>query len=177
MVSISTNIYDTHPQSRAVARLKRRVKEHKADKQRTNESTSLEERKEAETVIIKLVQEEAFPDEIKSLEVKKVICKTKHSKLYKFCPFLDEEGILRVGGCLCKATLHPYVKHPAILQKNSHISDLLDKHFHERVHHQGHGITVNELLANGLWILGCSSAVSSHIFKCVDEENYVTLLK
>ena len=90
-----------------VARLKRRVKEHKADKQRTNESTSLEERKEAEISIIKFVQEEAFPDEIKSL---KVNCTTKHSKQYKLCPFLDEEGILRVGGCLSQATLHRYVK-------------------------------------------------------------------
>lgn len=42
----------------AVTRLKQRVKEHKADKQRNNESTSLEERKEAEITIIKLVQEE-----------------------------------------------------------------------------------------------------------------------
>lgn len=156
----------------AVARLKRRVKEHKADKQRNNESTSLEERKEAEIAIIKLVQEEEFPDEIKSLKVKKVICKTKHSKLYKLCPFLDEEGILRVGGRLSQATLHPYVKHPAILPRNSHISDLIIKHFHERVHHQGRGMTVNELRANGLWILGCSSAVSSHIFKCVKCRKY-----
>ncbi|KAK5859400.1 hypothetical protein PBY51_020957 [Eleginops maclovinus] len=39
----------------AVARLKRRVKEHRADKQRTSGSTSLEERKEAEIAIIRPV--------------------------------------------------------------------------------------------------------------------------
>ncbi|KAK0147265.1 hypothetical protein N1851_013317 [Merluccius polli] len=156
----------------ALARLKRRVKEKKTGKQRNNESTSLEERKEAEFAIIKLVQEEAFPDEINNLKVKEVICKTKHSKMYKLCPFLDEEGTLRVGGRLSQATLHPHVKHPAILPRNSHISDLLIKHFHERVHHQGRGMTVNELRASGLWILGCSSAVSSHIFKCVKCRKY-----
>ncbi|XP_037388700.1 uncharacterized protein LOC119262023 [Pygocentrus nattereri] len=88
----------------AVARLRQRVKEQKGKKQRTNESTSLEERKEAEIVIVKLVQEEAFPNEIKSLKANKVISKSKNSKLYKLSPFLDEEGILRVGGRLSQAS-------------------------------------------------------------------------
>ncbi|KAL6465838.1 hypothetical protein MHYP_G00259710, partial [Metynnis hypsauchen] len=156
----------------AVARLRRRVKEQKGEKQRTNESTSLEERKEAEIAIVKLVQEEAFPNEIKSLKANKVISKSKNSKLYKLSPFLDEDGILRVGGRLSQASLHPHVKHPAILPKGDHISSLLVKHFHERVYHQGRGMTVNELRANGWWILGCSSVVSSHIFKCVKCRKY-----
>lgn len=54
---------------KAVARLKRKIKEFKGVKQRTNESTSLEERKEAELVIIKLVQKEAFSNEILKLRV------------------------------------------------------------------------------------------------------------
>lgn len=157
---------------RAVARLKRKIKEFKGVKQRNNKSTSLEERKEAELVIIKLVQKEAFSDEIRSLKLKKEIAKTKDSRLYKLNPFLDEEGILRVGGRLSQATLHPHVKHPAILPKNSHMSALLIKHFHEKVHHQGRGMTMNELRANGWWILGCSSVVSSHIFKCVKCRKY-----
>lgn len=156
----------------AVARLKRRVKEHKGVKQRTNESTSLEERKEAEIAIIKLVQEEAFPDEIKSLKVREVIAKTKYSNLNKLSPVVDEDEVLRVGGRLSQAALHPHIKHPAILPKNSHISALLIKHFHEKVHHQGRGLTLNELRANGWWILGSSSVVSSHIFKCVKCRKY-----
>ncbi len=68
--------------------------------------------------------------------------------------------------------LHPYVKHPVILPKNSHMSALITKHFHEKVHHQGYGMTVNELRANGWWILGCSGVVSSHIFKCVKCRKY-----
>ncbi|KAJ8380265.1 hypothetical protein SKAU_G00010430 [Synaphobranchus kaupii] len=152
---------------KAVARLKRMAKEYKGLKQRTNESTSIEERKEAELAIIKLVQKEAFSDEIKRLKLKKEVAKTKESKLQKLSPFLDEEGILRVGGRLCQAALHPHVKHPAILPKNSHISALLIKHQHEKAQHQGRGITTNALRANGWWILGCSSAVSSYIFKFV----------
>ncbi|KAI7792540.1 hypothetical protein IRJ41_018921, partial [Triplophysa rosa] len=145
---------------KAIARLKRKIKEFKV-KQPNKGSTSLEERTEAELFIIKLVQQESFSDEIKSLKLKKVV-NTKKNRLYKLNLFLDKEGILRVGGRLSQATLHPYVKHPAILLKNSHMS----------VHHQGRGMTMNELRANGLWILGCSGVVSSHIFKCVKCRKY-----
>ena len=157
---------------RAVARLKRKVKEHKGLKQRTNESTSLEEREEAKLTIVKLVQEQAFSDEIKRLEAKGEVLMSKDSKLYKLSPFLDAEGILRVGGRLSQATLHPHVKHPAILPSKGHISALLIKHFHEKVYHQGRGMTINELRANGWWIIGCSSAVSSHLFRCVKCRKY-----
>ena len=104
---------------RAVARLKRKVKEHKGLKQRTNESTSLEEREEAKLTIVKLVQEQAFSDEINRLEAKGEVLMSKDSKLYKLSPFFDAEGILRVGGRLSQATLHPHVKHPAILYSSS----------------------------------------------------------
>ena len=72
-----------------------------------------------------------------------------------------------MGGRLSQAALHPHVRHPVIIPSNTHVASLLIKHFHERVHHQGRGMTSNELRANGWWILGSSSAVSSHIYKCV----------
>ncbi len=54
---------------KAVARLKRKIKQFKDVKQPTKESTSLEEWKQAEHVIIKLVQKEALSDEIQSLKL------------------------------------------------------------------------------------------------------------
>lgn len=156
---------------RALAILRRKVKEHKGDIQRTKEST-LEERKQTELFVIKIVQEKAFAEEIKSLKSNKTVSKTTNHKLYKLSPFLDEEGILRVGGCLGQAVLHPHVKHPAIRPKDSHISTLLIRHFHSKVQHQGRGMTMNELRANGWWILGSSRAVSSYIFKCVRCRKY-----
>ncbi|XP_038127985.1 uncharacterized protein LOC119774524 [Cyprinodon tularosa] len=132
----------------AVARLKRLIKEHKGVKERTNESTSLEERKEAELTIVKLVQEEALSVEIKDLKGKGNLTKTKHNKLFKLNPILDEDGVLRVGGRLSQAALHPHVRHPVIIPSNTHMASLLIKHFHERVHHQGRRMTSNELRAN-----------------------------
>ncbi len=61
--------YDWSRVVKAVARLKRKIKQFKYVKQPTKASTSLEEWKEAEHFIIKLVQKEAFSDEIKSLKL------------------------------------------------------------------------------------------------------------
>lgn len=130
-------------------------------------STSIAERQEAELFIIELVQGEAFTHEIKSIQqCSEVRPKDPVNKLYKLSPFIDEYGLLRVGERLAKSALHPHIKNPAILPRVSHVSSLLIKHYHEKVHYQGRGMTVNELRSNGIWITGCSSAVGSHIYKC-----------
>ncbi len=149
---------------KAIARLKRCAKDAKVLNPRVNEASSIEERKEAEFTIIKMVQQSAFCDVMQSLKYQKEI--KSNSKLHPLNPFLDEHGILRVGGRLTHAELHPHVRNPAILPKDSQISTLLIKHYHEQVCHQGRGMTMNELLSNGIWILGCSKAVSSYIYKC-----------
>lgn len=91
----------------------------------------------------------------------------KNSPLYKLDPFLDEDGILRVGGCLKRADLTPEAKHPAIVPKKGHVTDLIISHYHNSVEHQGRGMTLNRIRSSGLWIIGGSSAVSHHIAKCV----------
>nr|XP_021329350.1 uncharacterized protein LOC110439121 [Danio rerio] len=153
---------------KAIARLIRFVKELKGSIKRTNKATSLEERQEAEHVVIAIEQGLVFSKEIKELHSKKeLITKDRASRLYRLNPFLDHKGILRVGGRLEHATLHPNVKHPFILPKTSHITKLLIDHYHQKVKHQGRGMTTNELRSNGIWILGCSQAVSSFIYNCV----------
>ncbi|WAR31722.1 hypothetical protein MAR_034264 [Mya arenaria] len=62
----------------------------------------------------------------------------------------------------------PYsIRHPLVLPRHGHITNIIVRHYHERVKHQGRGITMNEILANGFWILGCRSAVDSIIRTCV----------
>ncbi|KAK0147343.1 hypothetical protein N1851_013244 [Merluccius polli] len=152
---------------KAIARLQRHVKEIKGLQPKSCEACSLEERREAELTIIKMVQEATFSQDIQLLQSdKETPVKGKANKLHRLSPFLDDQGVLRVGGRLTHAALHPQVKHPAVLPKDSHVSNLLVKHYHERVYHQGRGMTMNALRSNGIWILGCSKAVSSHIYKC-----------
>ena len=91
----------------------------------------------------------------------------KASAVYRLDPFLDKNGLLRVGGKMRNSLVEPALVHPIILPKKSHISQLIIRHFHERIEHQGRGLTLNEVRSNGFWILGCSSAVSEHIFNCI----------
>ena len=139
------------------------------------------ELKYAEQQIIKIVQNEAFRDEVQLLkDVKarqqavdqdtskdKIKTMKRLSSLYKLDPFLDEDGLLRVGGRLRQSSVPYEVKHPVILPKKGHVTNLVLCHYHKLVQHQGRGITQNEVRASGFWIIGGSSVVSNHISKCV----------
>ena len=77
----------------------------------------------AETAIIKSVQHLYFKGELGFLKARKSI--VKKSLIYILEPFLDEEGLLRVGGCLKNAPLPEKAQHPIILPKIQHISRLV----------------------------------------------------
>ncbi|XP_070293725.1 inositol polyphosphate-4-phosphatase type I A-like [Salvelinus sp. IW2-2015] len=84
---------------KAIARLKRRVKEAIGLKLRSSEATSIEERREGELTIIKMVQEAAFSHEIHNLRHQKDIkTEDKASKLHKLSPFLDEQAMMSGKG-------------------------------------------------------------------------------
>nr|XP_061819695.1 uncharacterized protein LOC133608465 [Nerophis lumbriciformis] len=157
---------------KAVARLKKCVRRRSGGQVWTDQTTNLKERRKAEFFIIKLTQEEAFADDIKKIKCNGAEKLGKRNKLYQLNAYLDANNILRVGGRLSQSALHHDVKHPAILPRKSHVSDLIVKYHHERVDHQGRGMTMNEIRANGIWILGCGSIVSSHIYKCVQCRRY-----
>ena len=59
------------------------------------------------------------------------------------------------------------VKHPIILPSNNHVTELIVRHHHERINHQGRGMTLNDLRSHGYWIVGGSSVVATYISKCV----------
>ncbi|XP_060574183.1 uncharacterized protein LOC132731902 [Ruditapes philippinarum] len=132
----------------------------------------------AEREIIKLVQKDAFSDEHellsavvksqnKNSNLKHFNVLQKGSPIFKLDPYMDGECIIRVGGRLANSQFSLSEKHPIILPRKGHVSDLILRHFHERVKHQGRGMTINEIRANGFWLLGCSSAVSYLISRCL----------
>lgn len=136
----------------------------------------VQELRHAELQIIKIVQQEAFPDEMQRLKDVKsstharqdqMKAMTKSSSIRKLDPFLDDDGILRVGGRLRESSIPYDVKHPVILPKKGHITDLILCYYHQSVKHQGRGITQNEIRSSGFWIVGGSSVVSNHISRCV----------
>ena len=91
----------------------------------------------------------------------------KGSQLYSLLPFLDSHGILRVGGRLRRAEMEHREKHPIVLLKNNHVSRLVAKHYHLRVHHQGRQITGGATRQAGFWLVGGHDTVTKIIGECV----------
>ena len=142
---------------------------------------SVQELEITQGVIIRWMQRGSFSKEIEVLESLKseTSCKdrefTKRKKalmkrasgIFRLDPFLDENSPLRVGGRLTKANMSESVKHPIIFPRNGHLTTLLIRHFHAKVQHNGRGITLNEIRANGYWVVNGNAAVRSIIAKRV----------
>ena len=77
---------------------------------------------EAEHLIINAVQQSYFSEEIGILRAKEIL---HNSELKRLDCFLDETGVLRVGGRLRFTSLYSALKHPIVLPKGAHVSDLL----------------------------------------------------
>ena len=90
----------------------------------------------------------------------------KTSCMYHLDLFLDADGILRVGGRLRRANMPEDVKHPVILPRRSHITELIIQYCHHAIKHQGSGMTLNELRQRGYWVIGGTSAVGCFVSKC-----------
>ncbi len=141
----------------------------------------VEEMRLAEVEIFKMVQKQHFHSETVSLlaqgivgspsdrantKARKELLK-KSSLLYRLDPFVDSNGVLRVGGRVQHSDLSEFLKYPILLPKHSHVTNLVVAHFHNKVHHQGRGMTINAIRTSGIWILGCSSVVYGFISKCI----------
>ena len=125
---------------------------------------NVQELKYSELQIIKMVQNEVFPEEIqllKSLNVQPQVINRSTAKdgnramkgsssLYKLDPFLDEDGVLRVGGRIKHSSLPYEVRNPVILPRKGHVTDMILCHHHQAIQHQGRGITQGEVRSAGL---------------------------
>eukprot|EP00079_Xenopus_tropicalis_P020479 XP_012811408.1 PREDICTED: uncharacterized protein LOC105946345 [Xenopus tropicalis] len=126
---------------------------------------TVDELEQARNISLLSVQQETYAKELECIKSKKAI--SKDSVLKKLDPFIDENGLLRVGGCIMKATLEQEEKNPLIIPSNHHIASLLVLHYHQQTRHQGRLFTEGALRAAGFWIVGAKKLVSSVIFKCV----------
>lgn len=116
----------------------------------------------AEVMIFKGVQASVFRDDIMALKKSQ----PTSSHLRRLSPFLDDEGILRVGGRLSAAPLSSDVQHPVILPKRHHVVNILIDYYHKKYLHSGAQLT-QSLLTQKVWILSARSIIRSRIFQCV----------
>ncbi|XP_018362699.1 PREDICTED: uncharacterized protein LOC108760890, partial [Trachymyrmex cornetzi] len=125
---------------------------------------STEEIREAKLRIVKLVQAEAFIDDIKTLKLNNKV--RRASKLIALLPYLDDEGILRIGGRLKHAALPEETKHPIILPSHHYVTRLIIIHYHEKLFHAGVQTTLN-CIREEFWPIFAKSQVKGILYKCV----------
>lgn len=118
----------------------------------------------AQNVVIRVVQNEWFGNEISSLNQSNQV--STNSPILSLNPFLDDHKILRVGGRLKHSALPTAEKNPIIIPGKSHLAILLVRHYHEKVLHQGRHFTEGAVRAGGFWITNGKRRVSSVIFGC-----------
>ena len=90
-----------------------------------------------------------------------------NSKLKKLYPFIDDEGILRVGGRLAQSqTIPDEMKFPAILPKNCRLAELLARQVHVDTMHGGLQLCIAELRRN-FWVISSRALFKELLRDCV----------
>ena len=125
----------------------------------------VQDSQQAQNAIIRTVQEEVYADEISCIQKQERI--PKSSPLKNLDPFIDDHGLLRVGGRIHDSSLSHKEKNPLIIPGHHHIAVLIIKHHHEQTHHQGRLYTEGAVRTAGYWIVGGKRKVSSIIHQCV----------
>ncbi|XP_071651716.1 uncharacterized protein [Temnothorax longispinosus] len=111
---------------------------------------------DAEMRIMRLVQLSAFESELRSLREKRPL--DRKSRILSLSPFLDVDGVLRVGGRLRHADLTFAQKHPILLPANNHVSELIIRETHIKLCHAGSQATLYAIREN-YWLLNGKNRV------------------
>ncbi|XP_033755669.1 uncharacterized protein LOC117338425 [Pecten maximus] len=122
--------------------------------------------KEASEFIIREVQHYFFSAELECLTSNRPL--PGNSTVLSLNPFIDQSGILRVGGRLLNAREFSFQeKHPIILPARTHVSKLLVEHHHAEIKHQGLHMTEGAIRSRGYWLIGGKRLIRSVIYQCV----------
>nr|CAI5856581.1 unnamed protein product [Callosobruchus analis] len=122
------------------------------------------EQDEALLVLATLAQQTEFRKDIIALKQNGVV--SAKSKLKTLCPFLDERGLIRVGGRLGKAPV-PYDKRfPIVLSKNHALTKLIIRDEHYRNLHAGPQAVLCAVRRK-FWPLSGKIAVRSALKSCI----------
>lgn len=120
---------------RSIAFMFRFIKNSKPNVIKTSEeSLSIEELQFSHNFIIKIIQEKGFSNEIACLTNNKIL---SNKAILSLSPFLDNEGILRVGGRLSRADIPFHQKFPILLPSKDHVVNLMLDKQHLDLYHAG----------------------------------------
>lgn len=122
------------------------------------------ELRNATKAITKIMQNEHFSEEINMLRNGKSV--KKSSAIHNLCPFLDDEGILRVGGRLKNAQIPFDMKHQILLPKTSMFTTLVIREAHHVSLHGDPKIT-ESFVRRKYWVIRSQTAIKKELRLCV----------
>lgn len=123
---------------------------------------SIEEKRQAEKRVIKIIQKTHFAGEIETLTDYNELKKTRLATLN---PFIDAFGLLRVGGRLKHANVPSETKCPMLLPSDNHVTRLLIRETHETQYHSGIQSTLYAIRQR-FWLIDGKNQVRKGIKKC-----------
>lgn len=139
-------------------RLCRRTNLERASKHlTTNELEKIEEE------CIRFYQNLVYSKEIEELKINGQV--KKKSSLITLSPFLDEKGLLRVRGRLENASVSENIKHPIIIPRNQHITELIINEAHTRTLHGWNQLMI-AYVRTKYWVIGLKSSIKKCIRNC-----------
>ncbi|KAL0870961.1 hypothetical protein ABMA27_004784 [Loxostege sticticalis] len=114
--------------------------------------------------LIKISQAEMFHEELKLLSESKQV--NKRSNLLPLNPFIDSDGIIRVGGRLKNSLFDFNKKHPIILSAKHRFTKLLMSYEHNRLFHVGPQQLLSSI-REVYWPIGGRTLARAVVKKCV----------
>jgi len=124
----------------------------------------VEEIEQSMSILLSIAQREEYAEEIHCLKQGRKL--SSKNKLLSLHPFLDNRGLLRVGGRLQEAQLSYNQKHPIILPKGQHLTHLIIREEHLKNMHAG----LQSLLAiirTRYWPIAGKSIIKKTLHKCI----------
>nr|XP_018906843.1 PREDICTED: uncharacterized protein LOC109036879 [Bemisia tabaci] len=129
-----------------------------------------EELKQSLFKILKEVQNHAISTEIELIKEQKSV-----KYFASLNPFLDPQGILRVGGRLSHSTLDYDTKHPVILPSKGHFTELIIRHFHLMHLHAGPKL-LQSIISHHFWIISARNIIFDQSYINVLDVSKINLI-
>ncbi|GFT27619.1 integrase catalytic domain-containing protein [Trichonephila clavipes] len=149
---------------RVIAWCKRFIENARHPMCRTMGPLKSKELSESLKCIIKNIQRTSFYNEIQYLG--KGIPLPNSCKLLNLNPFLDDSGLLRVGGRLRNSLIPRNKKHPMIILTNHNFTYIIINHFHILYFHKGAEATLANI-RNSFWISSSRNVVKKILRTCI----------
>jgi len=125
----------------------------------------VEEMREAETAILKYIQKQCFGMEVYALSTGDSV--SKSSSICALEPFKDSDGLIKVTGRLKLAPIPNSARHPIILPREHHVTELIVRYVHENeCMHFGREYVLS-VVRQKFWIARGRSVITKVLRNCM----------